>query len=87
LLEISTGAPQEALRRLIDIGFAGATLHGRNIHLLLTHAKEDQERIRAALEEAAIHVTAIVPRTLTLEDVFVYRVMAMEEAQRDEVLP
>ncbi len=87
LLEITTSAPQEALRRLIGIGFASATLHGRAIHILSKRAKEDQGRIQAALEEAAIHLTAIVPRTLTLEDVFVYRVMAMEEAQREEVLP
>jgi ABC-2 type transport system ATP-binding protein len=87
LLEITTSAPQEALRRLIGIGFASATLHGRAIHILSKRAKEDQGLIQAALEEAAIHLTAIVPRTLTLEDVFVYRVMAMEEAQREEVLP
>jgi ABC-2 type transport system ATP-binding protein len=87
LLEVSTSAPQDALRRLIGLGFAGATLHGREIHVLSKRAKEDQKRIRAALEEAAIQLTAIVPRALTLEDVFVYRVMAMEGAQRDEVLP
>jgi ABC-2 type transport system ATP-binding protein len=87
LIRVSTSAPQEALRRLIGIGFASATLRGRDIHVLSRRAEHDHERIRGVLEEAAIHVTAIVPRTLTLEDVFVYRVMAMEKAQRDEVLP
>jgi ABC-2 type transport system ATP-binding protein len=86
LIEISTDEPQHAVRSLTGAGFAGATLHGQRIHVLTKCPETDHERVRRALSEAGLRVTHILPRALTLEDVFVYRVLAMEQPQREEVV-
>lgn len=83
LLELATDRPDEALRRLADYGFPGGALVGRRIHLFSQRPDDDAERIRAALTAAGVHVESIEPRALSMEDVFLYRVAALERGEPD----
>jgi ABC-2 type transport system ATP-binding protein len=82
LLEVATDQPGLALRRLKQAGFAGAALFGTKIHLLSIELVQDELRIRAALLTDGVHVQNITARPLSLEDVFVHRVMALERQER-----
>ena len=82
LLEVATDQPGLALRRLKQAGFAGAALFGTKIHLLSIELVQDEGRIRAALLTDGVHVQNVTARPLSLEDVFVHRVMALERQER-----
>jgi ABC-2 type transport system ATP-binding protein len=82
LLEVATDQPGAALRQLTQAGFAGAALFGTKIHLLSQDPSHDEARLREALSSTAVHVQAIAVRPLSLEDVFVHRVMALERQER-----
>ena len=60
----------------------GAALFGTKIHLLSQDPTHDETRLREALSSTAVHVQAIAVRPLSLEDVFVHRVMALERQER-----
>jgi ABC-2 type transport system ATP-binding protein len=83
LLEVMTDQPGEALRRLMQAGFAGAALFGTKIHLLSPDPSRDKARLREALSFAGVDLQGIAVRPLTLEDVFVHRVMALERRERE----
>jgi len=78
LIEIATGQPEEALARLSEAGFVDVSLHGRRLHLFSPSVAADQLRIRDALIRRNIQVQEIALRPVSLEDVFVYRVQALE---------
>ncbi|MEJ8567200.1 ATP-binding cassette domain-containing protein [Elongatibacter sediminis] len=80
LLELRSGDPLAALGILAEGGFDGAALYGRRIHLLAKDGAQAQERIRKLLERGGVTVTSIRPVPLTMEDVFVYRVLELERA-------
>jgi len=82
LLEIACDRPLLALERLEQAGFRGVALFGRRIHLLAREPEAARERIEALLRRAGIGLQAVTPRPPTLEDVFVYRIMAMERRER-----
>lgn len=82
LLEVATDQPGAALRQLTQAGFAGAALFGTKIHLLSQDPPHDEARLREALSSTAVQVQAIAVRPLSLEDVFVHRVMALERQER-----
>src|SRR5512147_627963 len=82
LLEVATDQPGAALRRLTQAGFAGAALFGTKIHLLSSDLVQDEVRIRAALLTDGVHIQNVTARPLSLEDVFVHRVMALERQER-----
>jgi ABC-2 type transport system ATP-binding protein len=86
LLEVATDQPGLALRRLKQAGFAGAALFGTKIHLLSVELVQDEVRIRAALLTDGVHVQSITVRPLSLEDVFVHRVMALERQERQTAI-
>jgi ABC-2 type transport system ATP-binding protein len=83
LLEVMTDQPGHALQQLLEAGFAGAALFGTTIHLLSKVPDQDEARLRAVLSRAAVQVRAVATRPLTLEDVFVHRVMALERRERE----
>lgn len=83
LLEVSTDQPVTALRRVTREGFPGAALFGNTIHLLSRDLSRDEARIRAALSSDGVHVERVAPRPLSLEDVFVHRVMTLEQQERE----
>lgn len=82
LLEIRTDQPSPALKRLEQAGYAGAALFGTNIHLLASDPAREESRIRRMLEAERIRVDAVTQLPLSLEDVFVYRVMSLERQER-----
>jgi ABC-2 type transport system ATP-binding protein len=80
LLEVSAEPPLAALAALRAGGFAEAVLHGRRLHVLAHNAAEAGTRIGAALAAAGLAAARIAPQTLTMEDVFIHRVLALEAA-------
>ncbi|MDE3042390.1 MAG: ABC transporter ATP-binding protein [Nitrospirota bacterium] len=82
LLEVVTDQPGPALRRVTRAGFTGAALFGTKIHLLSIEPGQDEARLRAVLSSDGVHVLGVSARPLSLEDVFVYRVMALERQER-----
>ncbi|MER3424593.1 MAG: multidrug ABC transporter ATP-binding protein, partial [Nitrospiraceae bacterium] len=57
-------------------------LFGRAIHLLSGDPEQDERRIRAALAANGIAVLSVATHPLSLEDVFVYRIMKLEQKER-----
>ena len=82
LLEVTTDQPGDALQRLAQAGFVKAALFGTKIHLLSKDPSQEEIRLREALSSTAVHVQAVAVRPLTLEDVFVHRVMTLERQER-----
>ena len=80
LLEIRSEQALEALALLEAAGFAGVALFGKRIHLLASNPTAAETRIRALLSAANVAVDDIRNRPLSMEDVFVYRVLALERA-------
>lgn len=78
LLELDVDRAEPALQRLSNEGYAGLGLHGRRVHLLSRRPDEDAAHIRQALAEVNVELRSIQPRPLTMEDVFVVRVTALE---------
>ncbi len=83
LLEVVTDQPGQALRQLARAGFDGAALFGTKIHLLSRDPSRDEARLQDALASVGITVDCVGTRSLSLEDVFVYRVMSLEQEERE----
>ena len=82
LLELRVDRPVPAQAALRAAGFASATLHGRAVHLLSRDAAGDLARLPGKLAEASITVQSATLRPLSMEDVFVQRITALEAADR-----
>jgi ABC-2 type transport system ATP-binding protein len=82
LLEVATDQPGLALQRVTGAGFSGAALFGTKIHLLSLDPHRDEARLRTVLSSDGVQVQAVSTRPLSLEDVFVHRVMALERQER-----
>ena len=82
LLEINTDMPLEALQCLRKAGLEGAALYGRHIHLLSTDRRETEIRIGEALVENGVKLLSIARQPISMEDVFVYRVLGLEKDER-----
>lgn len=82
LLEITVDQPLVVLELLEQTGFEGVALFGKRIHLLAKDTEKAEAQIRTLLTSRNLHLLNIKPHTLTLEDVFVYRIMALEKQER-----
>ncbi len=82
LLEVATDRPLAAMALLAQAGFAGAALFGRHIHLLARDARAATREIQAILAGRGIGLAGVTPRLPSLEDVFVYRITALEQGAR-----
>ncbi|QDT02132.1 putative ABC transporter ATP-binding protein YbhF [Rubripirellula lacrimiformis] len=80
LLEVTTDNPLAALDVMKSGGFAGVSLFGNRIHLLAPDPDQAEQRVRKVLADNDIHVLAVSEQPLTMEDVFVNRVLALEKA-------
>ena len=78
LLEVASDRPAHALQLLVQAGFRGAALFGTKVHVLSLDPARDEGLARTALAGDGIQVRALSKRPLSLEDVFVYRVMKLE---------
>ena len=84
LLELAVDKPGTALAHVVAAGFTGAALFGTKIHVLSRDPSRDEARLREILARAGMAIAAVRPRMLSLEDVFVSRVMALEQAAQKE---
>lgn len=82
LLEVATDRPLAAMALLEQAGFAGVALFGRRLHLLARDADAATREIGALLAVHGIGLAGITPRAPSLEDVFVYRITALEKQER-----
>ncbi len=85
LLEVASDRPLVALERLQRGGYAGVALFGRRVHLLARDVGAAIPAIRRELTAAGLREISVTPRAPTLEDVFVYRIMAMERQAREGI--
>ena len=81
LFEVVTDQPGKALAYVQQAGFHGAALFGTKLHFFCHDLVRDKECACRALEESGLNVISVSERPLSLEDVFVYRVMALEQAE------
>ena len=82
LLEITTDQPLIALKLMEQAGFDGVALFGKHIHLLAKDTEKAEKQIRLSLSRQNIRLISMTPRIPTLEDVFVYRIMALEKKEQ-----
>ncbi len=82
LLELRVDRPAPAQAALVAAGFASAVLHGRAVHLLSKAADADLASLPGILAAAGVQLQSVQPRPLSMEDVFVHQVSALEAAQR-----
>lgn len=83
LLEVLADQPGKALVHLKQAGFQGAALFGTRIHFFCRDPVRDQECACRALEDSGVKVISANTRPLSLEDVFIYRVMALERQDQN----
>ena len=81
LFEVVVDQPRRALVHLQQTGFHGAALFGTKLHLFCRDPLRDKASACQALEGSGVRVTSVNERPLSLEDVFVYRVMALERTE------
>jgi ABC-2 type transport system ATP-binding protein len=82
-LEITPDDVARAARALAAAGVTGAAPWGAHLRLLSRTPAEDEARLRSILAAAAVGVRAVAVRPLTMEEVFVHRVTALErDAER-----
>lgn len=82
LLAVIADQPGKALRYLQRAGFHGAALFGTRIHFFSRDPVRDAQYAREALATSGVTIKSVTTRPLGLEDVFVYKVMALEEQER-----
>ncbi len=78
LLEVRCDRPLEALEPLQEAGFEGVSLFGRDIHLLAREPERARDRVREILEKEGLGLESVQRRSLSMEDVFVYRTLGLE---------
>jgi len=78
LLEVSTGQPLRALAALRGAGFQHAELHGHHVHVTAHDADAAAARIGDILAAGGMADARVAPQDVTMEDVFVQRVLALE---------
>ncbi|HSE59575.1 MAG TPA: ATP-binding cassette domain-containing protein [Nitrospiraceae bacterium] len=84
LLELVTDRPGRSLAQLTTTGYPNAALFGTKIHVLSADPRQDEARIRDLLSRSGIRVESARTRTPSLEDVFVSRIMALEQAAQKD---
>ena len=82
LLEITTDRPLIAMKLMEQAGFDGVALFGKRIHLLARDIEKAEKQIRSSLSRQNIRLISMTPMVPTLEDVFVYRIMALEKKEQ-----
>ncbi|MGQ0694615.1 MAG: ATP-binding cassette domain-containing protein [Nitrospiraceae bacterium] len=82
LFEVVADQPGKALAYLKEAGFYGTALFGTRLHFFCRDPVWDKECACRALESSGVKVISVNEHPLSLEDVFVYRVMALEQANQ-----
>lgn len=82
LIEVLTPKPLAAMDLLEKAGFEGVALFGNAVHLLSPDPAEGERRIREALDAGGVALQRVETRPLSMEDVFVHRVLSLEREER-----
>ena len=82
LLEISSDNALLAMELLETNGFSGAALYGKKIHVLSKDRAGSGQQIKAILKAGGVTMTGAAEKQLTMEDVFVNRVLGLEKGER-----
>jgi len=80
--DIVVDQPARAVVELQRAGFAGVGLYGTRIHLFCRDPVRDKECACRTLESSGLKLQSVLMKPLSLEDVFVYKVMALEQQER-----
>ena len=84
LLDVTTDQPAVVVAALDKAGFPGVALFGANVHLLSRDPEKDKSRVHQLCTASGAIPQGISQRPLSLEDVFVYHILKLE--QRDNSL-
>jgi len=87
LIEVSTDNPLQALELLEKNGFEGVALFGKKIHFLTKDKAEAEKKLASVLKTGGIKLLGITPKNLSMEDVFVHRVLALEKTAGKDNIP
>ncbi len=82
LLDILVNRPLQALEILDHAGFDGVSLFGKHIHLLTRDIEKTIKRLCPLLQKYNIDLISYTPLPITLEQVFVYRILALERQEK-----
>lgn len=85
LIELVTDRPTDALAALAKAGVPNASLFGARVHVLSLQPDQAVPRMRDILAVHRIELRAVTFPPLSLEDVFVQRIMALEQQGREAV--
>ena len=83
LLEVETDNPLVSLQLLEQHEFEGVALFGNKIHFLTRDREAAERRLASVLAAGNVKLTAVIPRKLSMEDVFVYRVLSLERERKN----
>jgi len=78
-VEMHVDKPLDALEALTAAGFPDAALFGPHVRVLSRDPSGDTVRLPQLLARAGVRVDLVEQRSLSMEDVFVHRVRALEE--------
>jgi ABC-2 type transport system ATP-binding protein len=82
LFEVVVDQPGLALAHVQRAGFRGAALFGTKLHVFFRDPVRDKAYACRVLEERGVRVMSVSERPLSLEDVFVYHVISLEQAEQ-----
>lgn len=82
LFEAVVDEPARAVVALQQAGFHGAALFGTRVHFFCRDPVLDADCACRALASTGVRVVSVARRPLSLEDVFVYKVVALERRAR-----
>jgi ABC-2 type transport system ATP-binding protein len=82
MLEVKADFPLVGMDLLEKAGFKEVALFGNHIHLLDKNPRAAQERIQTTLETGGVGLVDIKERPLSMEDVFIHRVLALEREEQ-----
>ncbi len=85
LIELVTDRPTDALAALAKAGVPNASLFGARVHVLSLQPDQAVPRMRDILAVHRIELRTVTFPPLSLEDVFVQRIMALEQQGREAV--
>ncbi len=82
LLELHADQPLQALELLKQADFEGVALFGKRVHLLTRDSAAATRQIENLFKQHNVTLLSSGVRPLTMEDVFVYRVLELERKQQ-----
>ena len=83
LLEVETDNPLLSLQLLEQNAFEGVALFGNKIHFLTRDREAAEKRLASVLASGNVKLISVIPRKLSMEDVFVYRVLSLERGRKN----